>query len=462
MLLSVKAPPMFSFQVATLSTMKSRSFFHTFRMALAGTLVLCLFYYLQKAFVPSLDSIRVLLQSPQPSPQPCQSLPGLEDLFVVLRTGANEAPRRLPVHFDITLRCVPNYVIYSDFEEDIDGHHVFDVLSDVNETIKVTHPDFVYYNRLQEKGREDFSDGELAQWSSAASTGGGRDTPGWKLDKWKFLPMLDKAFNDRPDAKWYVFIEGDSYISWAPLLNWLSHIDATKEHYMGMPMQIGDVIFAYGGAGVVISRPALQKLVEHRRKPENLASYDDFTANHWAGDCVLGKAMRDVGVDLFWASPNFWGGSPADLDLGNGSDDWCYNVVSYHHMDSEDVRRFSEWEREWYRENNSTTMRQSDVFRGYVLPHIQPERLLWDNKSDEQAHDSTTDECRSTCESQDDCVMFSVSRGTCKTSTRLRLGHPVPESSEGEVTSGWMMERVAAFVKRMDDESCLKRNWKLP
>lgn len=282
----------------------------------------------------------------------CDSLKGLGDLFVILRTGATEAPKKLPVHFTTTLRCVPHYTIYSDYEEDIEGHHVYNALDEVDPEIVDTHADFEYYRRLQEGGREAFTSRELSRWAAAKNTNGGRDSPGWKLDKWKFLPIAEKALHQRPDAKWYIFIESDTYILWRNLLEWLSRFDSSKPHYLGMQMQIGDVVFAYGGGGFAISNPALKKVVAHRK--DNLKFYDNFTGRHWAGDCVLGKALADAGVDLLWSFPTMAGDQPSDMDFnttfgGHAKTPWCYYATSYHHLPPAEYYKLARFEQNWNR-----------------------------------------------------------------------------------------------------------------
>jgi hypothetical protein len=288
----------------------------------------------------------------------CDSIQGLEDVLVVMKTGANEAPEKLPVHFDTTLRCVPHYVLYSDMEEDIAGHHVYNVLDDVSPEVVANHPDFEYYRQLQAQGRDAFTPEQMAEWASAKNTGGGRNSPGWRLDKWKFLPAAEKAYELRPDANWFVFIESDSYIVWSALVKWLSRFDASKPHYLGQQMQIGDVVFAYGGAGFAISRPALKKVVELRKS--KLDFYDEFTGNHWAGDCVLGKALADAGVNLFWSWPTLVSEHPSDMDfLDNfgGADKklWCYYAGSYHHLNPTEITRLNDFETKWHHEVSTPT-----------------------------------------------------------------------------------------------------------
>lgn len=271
-------------------------------------------------------------------------LDGLDGIFVTLKTGASDARETVPVHLNTTLRCVPHYAIYSDFEEEIAGHHVHDVLDEIDSEIRSTHPEFEYYRRLQEGGREAFSAEEVNQWSSTENTPGGRDTPGWKLDKWKFLPLAEKALRARPEADWYVIFEGDSYIHWSGLLDWLSRFEPSEPYYLGIQMIVDGIIFAYGGAGTVISRPALEMLVAHRSK--NLKSLDKYTAESWAGDCVLGKALLDAGVGLFFSWPNLYTEQPKKMDFNMTLVDeplWCYHAASYHHLTPTDVLELSEF-----------------------------------------------------------------------------------------------------------------------
>ncbi|KAI1106527.1 glycosyltransferase family 31 protein [Jackrogersella minutella] len=394
----------------------------------------------------------------------CDSLEGMKDLFVVLRTGASELPKKLPIHFTTTLRCVPHYAIYSDYEEDFEGHHIYNALDEVNPDIIASNPDFEYYRRLQEGGREAFAPEELAKWAAAKNTDGGRDSPGWKLDKWKFLPLAEKALKQQPDAKWYIFIESDSYILWTSLLEWLSHFSPSQPHYLGMQMQIGDIVFAYGGGGIAISNPALQKVVAQRRA--DLKGYDEFTTTHWAGDCVLGKALSDSGVNLLWAFPSLMGDRPGDIDFNStfGGDDkkpWCYYAASYHHIPPAEYPKFAKFEQTW-NQKNTFRLRHRDVFRFYVLPYLSSERLDWDNLSNnDQGEVDSFDDCRKICENQFDCIQYSFAGRSCKTSTALKLGRHIPESATDQVKSGWIMERVKDYPDRMD-AYCGHETWILP
>lgn len=404
---------------------------------------------------------------------PCDSLKGLEDVFLVLRTGVNEALEKLPVHFNTTLRCLSpgGYGIWSDYEEMVGGHHVMNALDRIPQEIVDGHPDFEYYKHLQEKGRGAFSAEELDEWATAPNGASGRDTPGWKLDKWKFLPVVEKAYRQRPDAKWYVFAEGDTYLSWRNLLLWLSKMDASKPLYLGHEMQIGDVIFAHGGSGYVISNPGVKQLLDFvATKP---GVYEEFTAGHWAGDCVLGKALDDAGVKLSWQHANLPGESPYNMDYNatfGGSPKrnfWCYYVNAYHHISPHGINEAYRLDQKWGLEHTKP-IRYSDVFRQLVQPQLYPRMENWDNQSeDEEGTKETFADCRQACQDDLECFqfMYNPTDSSCKTSATVKLGEKQDRHTKAEerVVSGWMVDRAVKFAKAMD-ATCKSQSdeWKLP
>lgn len=280
---------------------------------------------------------------------PCPPMPGLEDVLVVLKTGATEALEKLPVHFETTLRCVPHFIVYSDYEERIAGQQVHDILEDIDEEIKQSNSDFQLYNRLRSQGRDGLTAAELKEWASVANgDSGALANPAWRLDKWKFLTLIERAFRVRPEAKWYAFMEADTYIMWPSLLDWLSHIDSSKPHYLGSEAQGGDLVFGHGGSGFIISNHAMQMAASQRTS--HVKFYNEFAPTQFAGDCVLGKIMEDAGIPLTWSWPHLQGERPVDIDYDAIHYDkrlWCHQAVSYHHLLPEDIMDFSRFEHNW-------------------------------------------------------------------------------------------------------------------
>jgi len=399
-----------------------------------------------------------------------------DDVLVVLRTGATESLEKVPVHLRTTLRCVPHYVIHSDLEEEIDGHVVHDVLEGVSEETKKTNDDFKLYHQLQEHGRRGVKQQEVLTSLSGSSQGDylRTDNDGWQLDKWKFLPMIDQALEEKPDAKWYFFMEADTYLNWNNLLEFLSNFDDSKSYYIGKHLFINEVEFAYGGAGFALSAPAARK-VSAQRSPRN-SEYEDFTKTHWVGDCALGKVLEDVNIPLHRAFPHFQGDSPATLDPATSKIDrdlWCYPAVTYHHVSPTEIQELWSFEQDWYN-RHPILLRHRDIFMELVRPKIGPSVTAWDNMSADKeynAHDHSAvanelernawksfEHCRTLCEEQDDCMQFSFNEGSCAISNSFKLGYAKPGA---RIRSGWMVDRVDDLFRSLE-EQCGLRDWFAP
>lgn len=281
-----------------------------------------------------------------PTSQSCRPLPGIENVLVIMKTGITEAQDKVPVHLRTTLRCIPNKLIVSDFEEDIAGIRTHDVFRNISESL-LTNADFALYNRARAGGRDALLQSDLTKVANSAA--GMSDNPGWKLDKWKFLPMIQEARAYRPDMQWYVFLEADTYTIWPNLVAWLAQFDSSEKLYLGNQMQIGEVIFAHGGSGFVLSHAALHAVVDYHAGQVDRWNY--LTETQWAGDCVLGMALGQVGVDLTWSWPHVTSQSVWEQDaLGEafGKTQWCYPALTFHHMTPADIDLFYEFDRKWF------------------------------------------------------------------------------------------------------------------
>lgn len=279
----------------------------------------------------------------------CRQLPGADDVLVVVKTGSTELQDKLPVHFGTTFGCYADFVVFSDYEEELDGYHVYDALDQVSEEIRLEHYDFALWRRLQAEGRTSLGSSELSgKSSSSGGVDGKQENPGWRLDKWKFLPMMNKTLSMYPEKKWYVFVEVDTYLVWSNLLQWTAALDANKPIYAGYQMQIENQIFAHGGAGFVVSNPALHLVADEYAK--NKPAWEDYTDKHWAGDCVLGKAFEDAGSRLLWSWPLTVGDSPNVQNFFKSDyykRMWCYPAVTYHHLSTDEIGSMWHFEQDW-------------------------------------------------------------------------------------------------------------------
>ncbi|KAF9889874.1 hypothetical protein FE257_006964 [Aspergillus nanangensis] len=382
----------------------------------------------------------------------CPPLPGVDDILVVMKTGVTEARDKVPVHFQTTLRCIPNFVIFSDFEEVIDGVRIYDALKNMDTEVKQTVPDFDIYNRLQEQGRSGLDSSDFADEDNSAI--GKPNNPGWKLDKWKFLPMVQETLRHNNRAKWYVFMEADTYFSWPTLLQWLTHFDASKPHYIGTETQIADVIFAHGGSGFIVSNPAMQ-LVSDEYADRNI-ELNEYTDAHWAGDCVLGKVLADVNVPLHFSWPILQNSNVGELDEFTENfyrKPWCYPAAAFHHLSSQDIENLWVFERRRWTEKQKYLLLHGDVFKELIYPELTNSRNDWDNLADEEQPGSVSfPACQSLCAANADCMQFAVRESKCYLGKTPRLGVRKPNAH-----SGWQVNRIENMMHHVP--SCSSPTW---
>lgn len=218
----------------------------------------------------------------------CEDFPDTSGILLVMKTGATESYDRLPVQIMTILKCLPDFLIFSDLEQYIGGHHVRDSLETFLPEAMEGNPDFDLY-RLQKECAVDQDD--------CARNLEGADAAGWNLDKYKNIHMAEKSYRLRPDYDWYVFVDADTYVSWPNLVSSLRSIDASVGHLLGVPTVIGDKLFAHGGSGYVVSKGAMEEFVD--RNPGIANSFDEEIHKTCCGDFMFAQALNEVtGVEV--------------------------------------------------------------------------------------------------------------------------------------------------------------------
>ncbi|KAF2499401.1 hypothetical protein BU16DRAFT_454851 [Lophium mytilinum] len=403
-------------------------------------------------FLSSLPTSSIRLSS---SNLYCPISPLSNDVQLILKTTATEVLENLPVHLETTLRCVPNYLIYSDHAESLADIPIHDALSSLPTVLGSPRPEFALYNHLRTHGRAGLNTTLTLNTTSAAT-----------LEKWKTIPTLHDVLHRRPTAKWYVFIDLDTYIVWPNLLAYLSRFDARKPWYIANRAHLGNhpQVFANGDAGYALSAPAIRKMLAHislHRK-----NFESLIESEWAADILMYQALKDVGIEMFSSYPHFQGDAPAGLNFNAtqiGRQPWCYAPVSYGNMRPEERRALWKFEQGWQRrwEGSGAVLRHRDVFKGLVLPRLPAARRGWDNmwwnleREEQEAWFSFT-QCRTLCESLAKCRQFAYAVGKCEISDELTLGYETVKgvnwlkSQMPDVTSGWVVKRFPEYVKKMD------------
>lgn len=354
-------------------------------LLLGVNLLYALFILRQHAnHIPS--STGNLLKVPQSDAeiQICDVYPDPGNIAISVKTGATEAAKKLPSLLNTSLSCVRDVMIFSDLAQTVAGHQLHDVLSRIAPAVRDNNSDFDIYRQqivLQSKGREDDIP-SLADMSAPPRTDWGRRRKApWALDKYKFLPMLEMAYELQPEKDWYVFIEADTYLFWPNLIRWLTTLDPRQKLFFGDAMRYAEheepVWFGHGGAGYVLSGPALKEFVS-----KGVAGRWNGMIHHWhAGDMAVSDALyEEIGLKLTSAAPMFNGESIREIRFGEGY--WCQPLVTLHHMQARD---FHAVHRRYQSLNFSRLLLRDlydELYRAEGLPLVRED---WDNMSDDQA-----------------------------------------------------------------------------
>ncbi|KAJ3338929.1 hypothetical protein HDU93_008908 [Gonapodya sp. JEL0774] len=210
---------------------------------------------------------------------------GWPEIAIALKSGQNANMERLELQVNTTLSSVRNLILVGDATITVGGLKMINVL----EGIDVEFLDKLMYSGATGDGEE--------HWETDKEK-----TLGWRVDAHKNLPGLRLLRERYPDASWYVMIDDDTHLFLHNLLSELGQLDASRPVYLGRATQFSgcagvvdtraSIWMAQGGAGIILSRPAMDLLVE--ALPKCRLS----TSTCWAGDIRVALCLYMAGVIL--------------------------------------------------------------------------------------------------------------------------------------------------------------------
>ena len=289
----------------------------------------------------------------------CQGFPTymLEEIQPILKTGHGVLRERLRSQFQGSAACLSNLLIFSDLEEEFKGHQIIDVIAD----IPVVEQNLSHWGPHSRKHKDQLASYQALQDFAANGTLDFANTSaleGWKTDKFKFLSSISRAWHMRPERRWYLFFEDDTYVLWDNIFRFLQHFNPDAAWYFGSPTDgrrphKGEkkTRFAYGGTGFLLSREAMRQLVENDTNPDTGAYLGtQLTANWWdpeivtncCGDSVLGWVMWNLKIPLLGVWPMFSPAAPYKTAFS--PEYWCKPVMTMHKPTAEDLAGLWRWE----------------------------------------------------------------------------------------------------------------------
>ncbi|KAF2803461.1 uncharacterized protein BDZ99DRAFT_503103 [Mytilinidion resinicola] len=390
----------------------------------------------------------------------------LSNIQVTLKIGASEPSERLTAQLTSVSKCIPNLLVASDMDSIVDSRTAFDVLADLPPSLQDNNADFDAYHAQKEP----------------LKSGDFNRKGGWRLDKYKFLPMVEYAHASNPSAEWYVFLESDTFIIWDNLFQLLDRFDPRVPLYFGSPSPgrtppgLPKTWFAYGGAGFVVSAAAVKKLLDRETgaygelvKPGINAQYERDLRGECCGDSMLGWALWEHGVTLSGLFPMF---NPHPLrGIPFAERFWCQPAISMHKT------RWRRWGRFGNGRCGGMRVPQRPILYADIAAHIglgtfEP-RKDWDNADwdgwqepdDSPAHKSV-DGCASECRKHGGCFQYTFRRDRCTFVRSFRLGQRKDPEGEEDWSeeekvfhAGWDNVKIKQW---MSEHTCEEARWVKP
>ena len=217
----------------------------------------------------------------RPHDPACDSFPDTSSVLLVMKTGATESFHKVPTQVMTMLKCLPEYFIFSDYDEVIAGHHIRDSLDTILDSTRIGNNDFALYDRQKQCAIDQESCNKLA----------GSANEGWNLDKYKNVHIAEKVYKLRPSYDWYLFVDADTYVLFPTLMQWLPSLDPSKHHYLGSTTMLRGYGFAHGGSGYLVSQTAMKAIGDH---PGIANELEPVMSKECCGDYVFGLSLDNT------------------------------------------------------------------------------------------------------------------------------------------------------------------------
>lgn len=372
-----------------------------------------------------------------------------DDILLITKTGSATLHSRLPIHLYHQAQSkwyIPNKFYVSDHATTLGNIRFFNALSSLSPSITQDPEYSSLYSQL------------VSVISTNAVETLDKDV-GWKLDKYKFLPMISQALHLYPKVKWMVVVEADTFVFWPQLVSFLSSLDSADQLLLGHGTWTSysnvSTEFVHGGSGFVLSSALLA--ASFGVNPDFAKDHENLVRKSAFGDAALSKALYDTpGVHLKGLSEE--GGKRFNSDPPNvlkfDRDNWCDEVLSFHHVSNADVSRLYEFEQRMA----GKRVLWSDIWEEFRPGFIKEGEMVekgswqsfesWDSETTDLTIGSTA-ECKEACAREEGCLMWEYRQDTRKcrwTSEFLRIGTAKPH--EKNLVTGWMTNNIHHWAKQ--------------
>ncbi|CAO1638202.1 unnamed protein product [Sympodiomycopsis kandeliae] len=409
-----------------------------------------------------------------------------EDVVLTYKTGSTVLFNRVPIwlldlsrarnsppcHRHGWAEYIPNQAFYSDAEMTLGDITFQDVLSNVSEYVK-SMDDFQEYYRIHQALTQRVDPAILPKPNTQIPV-----SKGWKLDKFKFLPLHGDAYRRWPNAKWQVAIEDDTFLFWNQLMKWLKTQDHDSHRLFGNPTILvnGSLPFAHGGSAYAISRGLLKST--YGTDPWNFEhQWDHWVRYSCCGDAELSRAFRlstnSTSIPNFEIS-RFKFQSESIGKIKFDARDLCEPIFSLHHVtpfEYSQLQKFKEtldirvgpddfiryidlldWMMPIFLRHKIHTGLADFANRGDEVRKTYVSKIEWLHRIDWRAilNDvmpatpgiSDLAQCIRACEEKATCLIYTFDKVSkeCRISDNLYVG--TTDTENDRFTSGYQLSRI--------------------
>ncbi|PNS21604.1 hypothetical protein CAC42_963 [Sphaceloma murrayae] len=403
----------------------------------------CLYVIYGSSIIPTRGSL--FRHDPTTDDARCAAYPDPGNIVVSVKTSAKTASIEQLNRIATIFHCLrpDRLILFSDLEQTIGNYKLHDTLSDISSDLLHTHHDFALWRHQQKLFKSGISPRDVTQTPVLSYDLPVDKEEGSKnLDKYKFLHMVEKAWEQQPNKDWYVFADASSYYVWPGLVRYLAEQDPSTLKFISKATRIkqSQLDLPHSDTGFILSGAAVKALMT-TGKPIT-KEWDRKVSFLEAGHHVLAEALQtELNLTLSSIWPLMVGEDVGKIAFQTNI--WCEPIIALSNITSDLALRLLNREQAFKYASRKEFLTFGDLFKEIsftspatlrVIPDSQTsytsirrwanlaelEEKEWAIKwQDAATQDSgliadmpenpnkSPDECAKACDAFRDCIQFS-------------------------------------------------------
>ena len=328
----------------------------------------------------------------------CEAFPDPGNMVVAVKMSASQVKLEQLNRIANIFHCLSadKLLLLSDVDQTLGPYKLHNYVSDSNPGVMNWHNALGFNRKQQDYARRGLEAKSFGSKTPvlAPETLEEKEKGLHIMDKYKFLHMVEKAWELQPNMDWYVFPDIQGFYYWSNLVRWLREIDPSQPRFLGKASRIASskLDIANDWAGVVLPGAAVKALVSRDRTFSE--TWDKKIEYMDSGQHVLATALHselDLKLTDIW--PLFIGEVLGRIPFKQ--EIWCEPVIGLSDVPSELIQALLQAEQLQLQNAPTAIITYRDLFHhlsGAYPPPPPPKfpgsdtiflyQRLWDNIAD--------------------------------------------------------------------------------